>query len=150
MQETNPRKNKKSSGSQERKDWESRKRQRKEEEQANKRQQTGDQENNAENASTVSSRKRRPKILPGQGHYSDPTDTSRTYLEGQVFGELLEQEMPVELWTGATQASATEKKFPAQSSLLAIRSRCQRSCTCKVTATYRGKFRVDNAVESSR
>ena len=75
------------------KDWESRKQKRqedkevKEEETASKKQRT---------------------IGPEEGHY---TDGKRTFLEGPIFGDLLEEELPIQFWTGSALASDAEKRL---------------------------------------
>jgi hypothetical protein len=52
---------------------------------------------------------KRRKILPGEGHY---TYDGKTYLEGPIFGELLEEDMPIQIWTGSQLASPQERKLP--------------------------------------
>ena len=51
---------------------------------------------------------KRPKIEPDQGHYSID---ERTYLEGDIFYGVLEEEMPVQYWTGPEAASSGEKRL---------------------------------------
>lgn len=52
---------------------------------------------------------KRRKIEPGEGHYEYD---GKTYLEGPIFSELLEEEMPVQIWTGSLMANLEEKKLP--------------------------------------
>lgn len=51
---------------------------------------------------------KRQKLLPGEGHYAYD---GKTYLEGLIFGELLEEDMPVQIWIGSQLASANEKRL---------------------------------------
>lgn len=53
-------------------------------------------------------KKRRIKIEPGQGHYDND---GNTYLEGPTFQEILEEDMPIQLWTGPTMANLEEKRL---------------------------------------
>lgn len=54
-------------------------------------------------------RGKRRKIEPGEGHYEYD---GKIYLEGSVFWELLEEDMPVQIWSGPILASLEEKKLP--------------------------------------
>lgn len=88
------------SSKREKKEWEARKKQRQDE----KRKATTDND-----AEAPSAKRLKIKIEPGQGHYTHGDD--RTYLEGIVFGDLLEEDMPIQLWTGPLLASGAEKRL---------------------------------------
>jgi len=54
-------------------------------------------------------KRKRRKIEPGEGHYDYD---GKTYLEGPVFCEILEEDMPVQIWTGPFLANRQEKRLP--------------------------------------
>jgi WW domain-binding protein 4 len=84
---------------QEKKDWASRKKKRQDEK-------VGGEATTDEDQSK--SKRKRIKIEPGQGDYSHG---SQIYLEGPTFYEILEEDMPVELWTGSSMANLAEKRL---------------------------------------
>lgn len=97
-------------------EWESRKQQRQEEKarhQKRKQQEHNDDSDgsNEANPTVAVTSKRQRVIATDEGHYS--WDGGQTvYLEGVVFGELLEADMPVQLWTGSATANAAEQRLP--------------------------------------
>jgi WW domain-binding protein 4 len=54
-------------------------------------------------------KRKRKQLAPDEGHYIHG-DT--TYLEGPSFAELLEEDMPIQIWTGSGFANMAEKKLP--------------------------------------
>lgn len=52
---------------------------------------------------------KRRKIQPDEGHYEYD---GKIFLEGPIFGEILEEDMPVQLWTGPQSANWQEKRLP--------------------------------------
>ena len=84
----------------EKKAWESRKKKRG----ASKK--TKDSDDEQEPATKKSKRR---KLAPDEGHY---THGDTTYLEGSSFAELLEEDMPIQIWTGSGFANLAEKKLP--------------------------------------
>ncbi|GKZ00613.1 hypothetical protein MPSEU_001013500 [Mayamaea pseudoterrestris] len=91
------------SSKQERKEWESRKKERSE---SKRKADDGDEEDDH----AFSSKKRfKLKLAPGQGVY---TRDSKTFLEGVAFGNILEADMPIQVWTGALLANNAEKQLP--------------------------------------
>jgi WW domain-binding protein 4 len=87
---------------QEKSAWESRKQQRQDEKQ---RKREGDESDSDAEEQPVSKRMK-VSIEAGEGHY---TNDSKTYLEGPTFGDILEEDMPVQIWTGGPSASLAEK-----------------------------------------
>ena len=61
-------------------------------------------------------RQKKIKLQPGEGHYDD-LHGNTTYLEGNVFSNILEQELPIQLWTGSVLATPAEKRLPEKDSL---------------------------------
>ena len=57
---------------------------------------------------------KRRKLLSDEGHYEYD---GKIYLEGPVFGDLLEIDMPVQIWTGSHLASLQEKRLPERDML---------------------------------
>lgn len=55
------------------------------------------------------SKKQKRKLAPDEGHY---THGDKTYLEGPSFAEVLEEDMPIQIWTGSGFANLGEKKLP--------------------------------------
>ncbi|GAX17563.1 WW domain-binding protein 4 [Fistulifera solaris] len=92
------------------KEWQARKKQRSEEKAKPK---EGDQEDDDQ----IVQRKR--KLAANEGYYTQISadDKEVTYLEGHVFGDLLEEEMPIQLWHGSAQATPAEQRLPAYASL---------------------------------
>jgi WW domain-binding protein 4 len=86
------------SSKQEKKEWDARKKKRQD---SKKR----PDDNSDEEQPT---KKRRIKIEPGQGHYNND---GKIYLEGPTFFEILEEDMPIQLWTGPTMANLEEKRL---------------------------------------
>jgi WW domain-binding protein 4 len=62
-----------------------------------------------EDSQSSSDHPKRRKLLPDEGHYEYD---GKIYLEGPVFGDLLEEDMPVQIWTGSHLASLREKRLP--------------------------------------
>lgn len=90
------------SAKKERKDWESRKKER-----AESHHKSRNDSNDDENA--VASNGFKVRLAPGQGSYERD---SKVYLEGVSYGDILEPEMPVQLWTGSALANDAEKRLP--------------------------------------
>jgi WW domain-binding protein 4 len=86
------------SSKQEKKEWDARKKKRQD---SKKR----PDDNSDEEQPT---KKRRIKIESGQGHYDND---GKIYLEGPTFFEILEEDMPIQLWTGPTMANLEEKRL---------------------------------------
>jgi U1 zinc finger len=114
---------------QEKNQWESRKQKREEERAQKKRAARGedDDDDEIDLSLTSKSTSKRRKIGVNEGHYTygsnnsniDETNSDNTspntntiYLEGQVFGEILEEEMPIQLWTGPITVGAAERRLP--------------------------------------
>eukprot|EP00977_Amphora_coffeiformis_P016258 scaffold4976_cov161-Amphora_coffeaeformis.AAC.4 len=89
--------------SQEKNDWQSKKKQREEKRGRRKDEDDDDEEPDEE------PRRKKSRIAPDEGYY---TYEGKTYLEGIVFGDMLEEDMPLEIWTGNLLASRAEKKLP--------------------------------------
>lgn len=51
--------------------------------------------------------------VSSSGNTGEPPITEQTYLEGVVFGELLEPDMPVEIWRGPALATTPEQRSSA-------------------------------------
>jgi len=80
-----------------------------EKEQWRKKKQQRDKSNSEADEGDKPITSKRRKILPDEGHYAYG---GKTFLEGPVFGELLEEDMPVQIWTGPKLASLFEKRLP--------------------------------------
>jgi U1 zinc finger len=90
---------------QEKKEWEARKHHRDEE---NKKKRNKDEED--EDVSS-NSKRRKVKVGEADGHY--PTaDQLQTWLEGVVFGDILEEDMPIQVWLGNATVSGRELSLP--------------------------------------
>lgn len=106
--------------SQEKKDWHAKKKQR-EAEKKKKRQEgaNSDDDDDDDDDHENSNKRRKIKIEPDMGHYNTTgtagdSDDSQTWLEGVVFGDILEEEMPIQVWLGSAQAtSEAELRLPA-------------------------------------
>lgn len=83
--------------------WASKKKKREDEKQNEK---NGNDDDDNDEADTKRIKRR---LAPEEGNY---TIGDKTYLEGVTFIELLEHEMPVEVWIGALAASLAEKRLP--------------------------------------
>jgi U1 zinc finger len=97
---------------QEKKAWESRKKLREEEKQRkrDKGENASDDDDDKDNPDDAASpRRKRIKLDPDQGHYTH--SGKLVYLEGSTFFEILEEDMPVQLWTGSLLANGTEKQL---------------------------------------
>jgi hypothetical protein len=97
----------------EKKEWEKRKQHRIDEKAKTFDPAVGEHNDNIDDeaaAFTRGNNNKKRKIIPlDEGHY---TINETTYLEGPVFGDLIEEEMPVELWRGAEAATAAEQRLP--------------------------------------
>jgi WW domain-binding protein 4 len=93
---------------QEMQDWEA-KRQAREEEKLKKRGLGEDDEDDEDDEEEDPRLRKKPKIGEQDGHY---THEGHTYLEAIVFGDMLEEDMPLEIWTGSLLASLAEKRLP--------------------------------------
>ena len=87
----------------ERKEWEDRKKQRDLEKRKNQIEQGASDE-----GTTV--KRRKTTIGENDGHYS--TEENVVWLNGAVFGEILEDDMPIQIWLGNDSATETELKLP--------------------------------------
>lgn len=122
------------------KEWKALKKQRQEEKK--KKDADSDNDNDDDLPTSQQSKKKRRIIAPDEGHYTlmvdennpagvvkSENDTSAppttestnskptTYLEGIVFAELLEPDMPIQIWTGSNLSSAEERKLAHNQSL---------------------------------
>lgn len=115
---------------QERIDWQAKKLEREETNRSKRKTREGDDNGKDEEHDGISNKRSKVIILPGEGYYSyedtDENDVKRevdvrgkdsalkqkttTYLEGDVFFGLLEEEMPVQIWTGSP-SSGIEKRL---------------------------------------
>lgn len=91
--------------------WATRKQQRDEE---NKRKKDGsdDDDDEEDDGHDAKRQKQRRTLAPDEGNYTiENTDTNPTvYLEGVTFVDLLEDDMPVQIWVGPKAASMAEKR----------------------------------------
>lgn len=93
---------------QERKEWDDRRKQR-DKESKNKRSHDGVDEEDV----TSNNKRRKVKIGEKDGHYFYAADESQTWLEGVVFGDMLEEDMPIQVWLGnANVSTSTELRLP--------------------------------------
>ena len=108
---------------QERIDWQAKKLKR-EETNTNKRKMRGDDGDEDEEQDETSNKRSKFVILPGEGYYSyedtgeingkkesgdASTQKNTIYLKGNIFFGLLEEEMPIQIWTGSS-CSGVEKQ----------------------------------------
>ena len=97
----------------EKKEWEIRKKQRLEEKTRDK---STKEEDETDYDNEISLQPNRRHIDPNEGHYTldhdDDNNKNKTYLEATVFGDILEEDMPIQLWTGATNATLAEQRLP--------------------------------------
>lgn len=91
--------------SKEKSDWESRKRQRQQEKQ---RKRDGDESSDDEHEQPSVQKRLKISIEAGQGHY---TNDERVYLEGPTFGDILEEDTSIQIWTGSPTAGLGEKRL---------------------------------------
>lgn len=110
---------------QERREWQARRQQRDEETKKRKvAAEDGDDDDNDDDACSPaaggSGRTKRRRIRPGEGHYQVPglgrgedigAATARTYLEGDVFYGVLQEDVPVQLWLGPPLATREERRL---------------------------------------
>lgn len=74
---------------------------------------TGD--GNAKADTVISNTCKRDQHTQSQSNVNTVTTTSTTtYLEGLVFGDILEEDMPVQVWLGHAMATAAEQRLPHQ------------------------------------
>ena len=90
----------------ERKEWDDRKKQRDLEKRLNRK----EQDNTNDNTSGPNLKRRKITIGKNDGHYS--VEENVVWLHGATFGEILEEDMPVQIWLGNAAASETEFKLP--------------------------------------
>ena len=92
----------------EKNEWESRKRKRKEEQ---LRKRGGGESTDDEGQSEQPSVAKRIKLTieAGHGHYTN--DNHRVFLEGPTFGDILEEDMPIQIWTGSLTTGLAEKRL---------------------------------------
>ena len=96
---------------QEKKEWEAKKKHRQAEQKKKRRSGENDSDDDDENDSKR--QRRRVPIAPDEGHYATSNDNNHTWLEGVVFGDILETDMPVQLWLGSDRATEKERRLPA-------------------------------------
>jgi WW domain-binding protein 4 len=89
------------SAKQEKKEWNDRKKQRDVEK---KKKHNGDNESGGDEATN---KRKKIKISEHEGYYSS-SDGSQTWLEGVVFGGILEEDLPIQVWVGNPAASSSE------------------------------------------
>lgn len=92
---------------QEKSAWESRKKKREEEKQR-KREGDDDDDSDSDVEEQPVSKRIKISIQAGEGHY---TNDGKTYLEGPTFGDILEEEMSIQIWTGSPSAGLGEKRL---------------------------------------
>jgi WW domain-binding protein 4 len=108
---------------QEKRHWEDRKKHRQEDNERKRKDRTGDGDGDGEGSDDEIGGGGRPhprsvaaeriKTDPDYGHYRGSVDPTKTWLEGDVFGgQLVEEDMPVQLWTGPVLATSPEKRLP--------------------------------------
>jgi WW domain-binding protein 4 len=118
-----------SNAKREKQEWESRKKERV------KTKKKGDEDNTNE----PPLKKAKRKLAPDEGHY---THGDATYLEGQSFCEILEEDMPVQIWTGSSFADLGEKRLPEKEFqwrnglILAVRKSSRDPCGVVVDVAY--------------
>ncbi|KAI2510154.1 U1 zinc finger [Fragilaria crotonensis] len=74
-----------------------------------KREEEKQNEKDGENDDEPETKKMKRSLAPDEGNYAIG---DRTYLEGVTFFNLLDHDMPIEVWTGAPAASLAEKRLP--------------------------------------
>lgn len=79
--------------------WESRKKKRKEEK---------SKEEDSDEEDEPAAKKAKRQLAPDEGNY---VSGDNTYLEGVTFIDIIEEDMPVEVWIGSHQASLAEKRL---------------------------------------
>lgn len=96
----------------EKKEWQARKKQRIDDK-------ARPTEGNPEETEQILGPTKKRKLAPDEGHYTQTIDENKeiTYLEGMTFGDMLEEEMPIQLWKGSAQATPAEQRLPAYASL---------------------------------
>jgi WW domain-binding protein 4 len=87
---------------QEKKEWNDRKKQRDVEKKKKKR---NDDDESGDDEAT--NKRKKIKISEHEGYYSS-SDGSQTWLEGVVFGGMLEEDLPIQVWVGNPEASRSE------------------------------------------
>jgi WW domain-binding protein 4 len=106
---------------QEKRQWEDRKKHRQEDNERKRKDRTGDGDGEGSDneidgggrSHSHSVAAKRIKTDPDFGHYRGSVDPTKTWLEGDAFGEqLVEEDMPVQLWTGPVLATSPEKRLP--------------------------------------
>jgi hypothetical protein len=65
-------------------------------------------EKDEKSSDDIPTKAKRRKIEPGEGHFEN---NGKTYLEGSTFFEILEDDMPVQLWTGPILSDSQEKRL---------------------------------------
>jgi U1 zinc finger len=108
---------------QEKRQWEDRKKNRQEDNERKRKDRKGDDDGEGSDDETdgrggprhsQSLTSKRIRMDPEFGHYTTASvDPTKIWLEGGVFGEqLVEEDMPVQLWTGPVLATPPEKRLP--------------------------------------
>ena len=110
---------------QERIDWQAQKSKREETNMMKRKKREGDDGENDDEHDELSSKRAKVVILPGEGFYSyednEANDVkqeiggatkqnAKIYLEGDFFFGLLEEDMPIQIWTGPSSCSRVEKQ----------------------------------------
>lgn len=110
---------------QERIDWQAQKSKREEINMMKRKKREGDDDENDDEHNDAFNKRAKVVILPGEGFYSyedqeesdlkQENDSAlkqdeKTYLEGDVFFGLLEEDMPIQIWTGPSSCSRLEKQ----------------------------------------
>ena len=88
------------------KEWEARKKQR-DADNKKKRNKDGEEDDDDE----ANHKRRKVKIGAKDGHYPS-VDKDQTWLEGIVFGDILEEDVPIQVWLGNAAVSDKELKLP--------------------------------------
>jgi WW domain-binding protein 4 len=119
-QQQQPSKQQQPSCKKEKQAWSALKKQRQEDKQ--------DGDNDDDDQETAGKARRKRTIGPDEGHYtlamvgdedtaSDKQQQQKIFLEGTVFAEILEEEMPIQIWLGSHLASLAEKRLPHNQTL---------------------------------
>jgi hypothetical protein len=91
----------------ERKEWDDRKKQRDAEKQKHR---VNQDASNEDNESGSNHKRRKITINENDGYYS--TGENTVWLNGAIYGEILEEDMPIQIWLGNAAATETELKLP--------------------------------------
>jgi WW domain-binding protein 4 len=89
--------------------WEMKKKMRDEEKKRKREGSDGSDDDDDDGEQDATAKRQRRQLAPDEGNY---TLEEKVYLEGVTFVDLLEDDMPIQIWLGPTQASMAEKRLP--------------------------------------